>query len=169
MILNDEEIRSLIVKKGLITGYIERDKQITPNGFDLTVEQIFMFVGKGEIGFSNEERKLPETKELEWKNNSLDLSKGCYKIRTNEILRMPLNLVAIAMPRSSLLRSGITISTGVWDAGFEGKSEFLIQVQNDQGFKCGKNARVVQLIFMTTKPVKAGYKGQFNLKREKPF
>lgn len=164
MILNDEEIRNLILEKELIRSYIEVDKQLTPNGFDLTVGQIFMFAGKGEIGFSNEERILPELKEINLKNNAIELSKGCYKIRTNEILKMPLDLIAIAMPRSSLLRSGVTVSTGIWDAGFEGKSEFLLEVHNDNGFKLRKNARVVQLIFMTTREVKKGYSGLFSSK-----
>jgi dUTP pyrophosphatase len=163
MILNDEEIRRLIVERSLITNYMDIEKQITPNGFDLTVEKVFEFVDEGAIGFSNEERVLPEMNELNWKTNFIKLNKGCYKVRTNEIIKMPLNLVGIAMPRSSLLRSGVTISTGVWDAGFEGKSEFLLMVENDKGFKIWRNARVVQIIFIISKKVEEGYSGVYKL------
>jgi dUTP pyrophosphatase len=166
MILNDEEIRRLIAEKQLVRNYIDVDKQLTPNGFDLSVEKIFGFVGKGQIGFTNDDRILPELREIAWKNNSIELNSGCYKVRTNEILKMPLDLIAIAMPRSSLLRSGVTVSTGIWDAGFEGISEFLLQVNNFNGFTVMKNARVVQLIFMLTKQVKLGYDGLFNLKKQ---
>ena len=164
MILNDVEIRGLIAQEQFIKGFISINDQLTPNGFDLTVEKASKFLTEGQIGFSNEERVLPQTKELLWENDAIELPKGCYKIRTNEIIKMPLDLIAIAMPRSSLLRSGVTISTGVWDAGFQGKSEFLLQVQNEQGFKLKKNARLVQLIFLRTKTVKAGYIGIFTSK-----
>lgn len=161
MILNDKEVRSLIKERDLITNYVDIEKQITPNGFDLTIEKVFKFSDAGAVGFSNEERVLPEMNELSWETNFIKLSKGCYKVRTNEVIKMPLNLVGIAMPRSSLLRSGVTISTGVWDAGFEGKSEFLLMVENDKGFKIWRNARVVQLIFMVTERVQEGYNGAF--------
>ena len=166
MILNDEQIRKLISENGLVKHYIDLDKQLTPNGFDLTVEQIFKFAGKGQIGFTNEDRILPQLTEIIWENNSIDLSKGSYKIRSNKILNMPLDLVAIAMPRSSLLRSGATVTTGIWDAGFEGKSEFLLNVYNEAGFCVKKNARLIQLLFMSTLAVKKGYAGIFSSKQK---
>jgi len=162
MILNDSEIINLI-KTGLVSEYISLNDQLTPNGFDLTVAKIYKFSSRGELGFSNSQRILPNLEEITWEDDCAELPKGCYKIKTNETIRMPLNLIAIAMPRSSLLRSGITISTGVWDAGFNGKSEFLLSVQNDHGFKIWKNARVVQLVFLQTNDVKEGYNGIYNL------
>lgn len=162
MILNDEQIRKLIIEKDLVKAYIDLDKQLTPNGFDLTVSQIFEFAGKGQIGFTNEDRILPELKEISWKSNSVELGKGSYKVRANEVLKMPLDLIAVAMPRSSLLRSGVTVTTGVWDTGFEGKSEFLLNVQNEKGFSVKTNARIIQLIFMSAMPVKKGYNGVFS-------
>ncbi|MGD6807755.1 MAG: deoxyuridine 5'-triphosphate nucleotidohydrolase [Candidatus Bathyarchaeia archaeon] len=162
MILNDKEIKELIANQGFVKDYIDLPSQITPNGFDLTVEKIFTFLGGGQIGFTNQDRILPLTKELEWNNNTIHLSSGCYKVRTNETLKMPLNLVAIAMPRSSLLRCGVAINTGVWDAGFEGKSEFLLTVQNKDGFILKRNARVVQLTFIRTNEVGSGYNGIYN-------
>lgn len=166
MILNDEQIRKLIVEKELVKDYIDIDKQLTPNGFDLTVNQFFEFAGKGQIGFTNEDRILPELTEICWESDSVNLSKGSYKVRTNEVLKMPLDLIAIAMPRSSLLRSGVTVTTGIWDAGFEGKSEFLLNVCNEVGFCVKKNARIIQLLFMSTLAVKKGYEGIFSSKQK---
>jgi dUTP pyrophosphatase len=162
MIQNDLELRKLI-ENGLVSEFISLNDQLTPNGFDLTVAKIYTFKSRGELGFSNNQRILPNIEEITWKDGYAELPKGCYKIKTNETIRMPLNLIAIAMPRSSLLRSGITISTGVWDAGFTGKSEFLLSVQNEYGFKIWKNARVVQLVFLRTNEVKEGYNGIYSL------
>jgi dUTP pyrophosphatase len=160
MILNDEEIRALILND-LISDCVNVDKQLTPNGFDLTVANVFQFCSRGELGFDNEQRILPEIRQIEWTNGFIELQQGCYKIRTNESIKMPLDLIAIARPRSSLLRSGVTVSTGVWDAGFNGKSECLLSVHNSNGFKIWKNARIIQLVFMKTRQVQEGYKGIF--------
>ncbi|MBD3264052.1 MAG: deoxyuridine 5'-triphosphate nucleotidohydrolase, partial [Candidatus Omnitrophica bacterium] len=47
--MNKEEIKYLIEKKNLIEGYVEAEKQLTPNGFDLTVEKIFAFNASGSL------------------------------------------------------------------------------------------------------------------------
>jgi dUTP pyrophosphatase len=159
MILNSEEIMGMIKRDNLITDYVDLNKQLTPNGFDLTVEKVFGLLSSGAIDFSNRERRLPETREIVWKRDWILLNKDVYKVRTNEIIKMPLDLVAIARPRSSLSRSGVTVDTGVWDAGFEGKSEFLLTVGNNKGFKIKKNARIAQLIFFRIKKTKKGYNG----------
>jgi len=41
--LNRQEIKDLIIKNKLIENYINLDIQLTPNGFDLTVGNIFKF------------------------------------------------------------------------------------------------------------------------------
>ena len=161
MVLNSEEIKERIEKQRIISGFIDFGTQITPNGFDLTVEKIFEFLGSGAIDFSNENRETSETRELKWENDWLFLKKGVYKVRTNETLKMPLDLVAIARPRSSLSRSGVAVGSGVWDAGFEGKSEFLLIVGNSKGFRVKKNARILQLIFFRMKKTKDGYDGVY--------
>ena len=62
--LNKKEIEELIETKNLIENHIDLDKQLTPNGFDLTVGEIFSFNSAGFLDFSNNERVLPECEEL---------------------------------------------------------------------------------------------------------
>ena len=153
--LNKYEIKELITKKGLVESYINLDKQLTPNGFDLTVDKIFEFVSSGALDFSNDERVLPEVKEISPKKINPDdkygwwqLKKGVYKIRTNETINMPTNLTALAFSRTSVLRMGAFTQHGVWDAGFKGKSEFVLIVENPQGIRLKQNARIAQLVFL---------------------
>jgi len=153
--LNKKEIKQLIEKTKLIQNYINLDKQLTPNGFDLTVEKIFEFDSAGALDFSNNERVLPQTKELlaqkmkpDDKYGWWDLKKGAYKVRTNEVINMPNNLVALAFSRTSLLRMGAFTQNGAWDAGFKGKSEFILVVENNYGIKIKENARIIQLLFL---------------------
>jgi dUTP pyrophosphatase len=152
--LNKQKIGELIEEKNLVESYIDKDKQLTPNGFDLTAGKIFEFRGQGALDFSNKERVIPEGKELlpqkinpQDKFGWWDLNQGSYKVRTNELVNLPNNLIALAFSRTSLLRAGALTQHGVWDAGFRGRGEFILTVQNPQGLKIKQNARVVQLTF----------------------
>ncbi len=164
--LNRQEIERLTKEKQLITGYSDLDTQLTPNGFDLTVGNIFEFSGVGVLDFSNKKRLLPETRQLSLeRENSQDeggwwnLSRGVYKVRSNETINLPSDLIAIAFPRSSLLRMGAFTQTGVWDAGFKGKSEFILLVGNPFGLKIQQNARVIQIIFIKINETNVVYQG----------
>jgi dUTP pyrophosphatase len=163
--LNKEEIRKLISEKKFIENYINLEKQLTPNGFDLTVEKVFEFVSSGKLDFSNKEREISEVKEILPKKKSSEdkhgwwyLKKGSYKIRTNEIINLPSNYVALCFSRTSLLRMGGYTLHGVWDAGFKGKGEFILMVENKFGLEIKENARIAQLIFFKINPTE-GYKG----------
>ena len=164
--LNKHEIEKLIKNADLISGYINLEKQLTPNGFDMTVRKIFEYDSPGELDFSNSERIIPNCLEImpvkkkeEDKYGWWNLKKSAYKILTNEEIRVPNDLIAIAFTRSSLLRMGAFTQNGVWDAGFCGKSEFILIVENNFGIKIKQNARVVQLIFENINPIKEGYNG----------
>ena len=67
--------------------------------------------------------------------------------------------MALGAPRSSLLRCGVTVHMAVWDAGYSGRSQSLLVVFNPQGFRCERNARVAQLVFMELANETEGYRG----------
>jgi len=170
MILNKTELEGLIRKESLITGYLELESQLTCNGFDLTVKKVSEFNSCGALDFSNKERVLPETPELfavkeekESKFGWWELKTGAYKIETNEFINLPNNIIGMAFPRSSLLRMGAFTQTGVWDAGFKGKSEFILIVHNPCGLRLKQNARLIQLIFAKIKTVTKGYRGIYQM------
>jgi dUTP pyrophosphatase len=166
--LNKAEIKTLIEQKKLVEGYMNLDIQLTPNGFDLTVGKIFTFTKPGSLDFSNKERIVPETKELiPKKKKSSDkfgwwnLKKGTYKIRTNETVNLPNDLVALAFSRTSALRAGAFTQHGVWDAGFTGRGEFILEVGSPKGIKLKQNCRIAQLVFLkanTTESYQGIYK-----------
>jgi dUTP pyrophosphatase len=173
--LNRENLKKLIREKNLVAGYIDLDTQVTPNGFDLTVDSVSAFNSAGALDFSNKERVLPDCPEISPKKQKpepsnpcaqgLDgfgwwhLAKGAYKVKTNETVNLPNDLIAIAFPRTSLLRMGAYTHHGVWDAGFNGKGEFILVVENPQGLKLKQNARIAQLVFLPINETNQGYKG----------
>jgi len=168
MILTGQQIRELCgSEKPIITGFIDFEKQLQMHGFDLTVEEISEFAGQGVVDFTNAERKIPETKKIAPDENEFwNLKQGVYKVTTNENFNMPLDTGGFAQTRSTLLRMGASVSTGLWDAGFSGKCEFLLNVINPEGIKIKKNAKIAQLCFFKLSgSVKTGYNGAYkNLK-----
>ncbi len=166
--LNREEISHLIKERSLVSGYIDLETQLTPNGFDLSACQVHEFCGSGSLDFSNKQRVLPRTRQLAAvKEDPADahgwwtLAPGAYKIVTNETVCLAQDMIAIAFPRSSLLRMGAFTQTGVWDAGFKGTSEFILIVQNPQGIRLKENFRVVQLVFTRINETASGYNGVY--------
>ena len=168
--LNRQELEKLIKKENLVSGYIDLETQLTPNGFDLTAADIFEFDGPGALDFSNKERVVPEGKKIlpektgKEKFGWWELKKGAYKIRTNEIVTLPNDLIGIAFTRTSLLRMGAFTQHGVWDAGFRGKGEFVLVVENPKGIKIKQNARVTQLVFTKINETSRGYEGIYKEK-----
>ena len=183
--LNEDQIRELIEKKDLIQNYIDLDLQLTPNGFDMTVGKLFEFDEQGSLDFSNSERKIPEGRQVyaqkqspppgagggnssspkenssEQKYGWWELKPGAYKIKTNERFNIPHDLMGMAYPRSSLLRMGAFTQTAFWEAGFQGKAEFLLKVENPEGVKIKENARVTQIAFGKIMEVEEGYNGRY--------
>lgn len=145
-VLDAEEIKKRI-SNGLIREYIDLDLQIQPNGFDCTLKSVKKIKSAGKVDFTNAERVISESEEIEFKD-WVYLNPGVYKAILNEIVCLGEDLMAIAKPRSSLLRCGVSVETAVWDAGYEGRSEVLLVVHNHHGIWLKKNARIVQLVFI---------------------
>ncbi len=164
--LNDKILRKLIEEDGLVTEYLDLDKQLQPSGFDLSMESIEEFLGGGAVDFSNKERVIAETRTVEPDQDGwIHLEKGVYKVIYNEVVKMPLNVAAIARTRSTLLRNGAEVGTAVWDPGYEGRSSSMLTVHNTHGLRLKKDARVAQLIFFETGDVEKGYSGVYQKER----
>lgn len=163
-LLSHDELISMINKKPPIVEHmIDPKVQVQPNGIELTLLRVEVHESSGAIAFDNAERKLPRTKNIDFGDDGwVNLPEGSYKIVFNEIVNIPKNIAAIAKPRSSLLRCGATIETAVWDAGYSGRSESLLVVNNKKGFRVKKNARLLQLLFFRLgEEVYEGYSGVY--------
>ena len=147
----------------LVEGLLDPQLQIQVEGIELTVRQIETFAEAGVLGATDGERQLPQTVPLDFSPQGwLYLAQGCYKVLYNEIVHIPTDMVALARPRSSLLRMGVTIETALWDSGYSGRSESLLIVANEKGFRLKRDARLIQLIFFQlNKPVSQGYAGRY--------
>ncbi len=163
-ILSAEDILKMLgATPPLVENLYDVQQQVQPNGIDLTLKEITLFSSQGSLGTGNQNRALSGTSPLVFDGlGRLDLLPGCYLVTHNEVVNLPKNLMALAMPRSSLLRCGVSIHNAVWDAGYSGRSQSLMVVYNPQGFRLYRNARIVQMVFLfLSREVVQGYQGMF--------
>ncbi len=162
--LDRESIGNLVLgDPPLVEGYVSLDEQLQPNGFDLTLREVSRMTSGGGMGAGPGQRELSSTEVIGFYSCGwLELDPGPYLITFNEVVNLPLDVMALGRPRSSLLRSGVSVHTAVWDAGYRGRSQALLTVQNPSGYRLQRDARVVQLVFFRlTAPVGQGYQGRF--------
>jgi len=162
-VLSKKDIKKLIQQNpSLVEGFIDLEQQLQPNGFDITLRDVARLQNIGQISKDNAQRRLPDLAPLVFDNQGfMELLPGSYMITYNEIVHVPTDLMALARPRSSLLRCGVSIGTAVWDAGYSGRSQSLMIVYNPNGFRVQKDARVAQLVFMTLSAETEGYAGKY--------
>ena len=162
-VLSREDINKLVKQEPpLVENYLDLEAQVQPNGFDMTVRDIAMPQTMGRITVSNKNRQISDAAPLTFDTfGAMELMPGIYIITYNEIVNLPTNVMALARPRSSLLRCGVTVETAVWDAGYSGRSQSLMVVYNQRGFRIEKNARVTQLVFMQLTDTTEGYNGTY--------
>ena len=163
VILSKQDIYRLLQQQPpLIEGYINLEEQVQPNGIDLTLREVALLQSSGKIAVSDSQRLVSDLAPLVFDGlGFIDLVPGAYIITYNEIVHLPKNVMALARPRSSLLRCGVTVNTAVWDAGYSGRSQSLMVVYNSQGFRVQRNARLVQLVFLRLTRETEGYRGAY--------
>lgn len=163
-ILSREDILKMLkASPPLADNLFDIQQQVQPNGIDLTLKEIALLSSSGSLGLSNESRALSSTSPLVFDGlGRIDLLPGCYLVTYNEVVNIPRNIIALATPRSSLLRCGVSIHSAVWDAGYSGRSQSLMVVYNPRGFRTYRNARIIQMVFfLLSREVAQGYQGIF--------
>ena len=162
--LDRESIGKLIHSTpALVEDFRSLEQQLQPNGFDLSLRQVSALATSGSIGAESDQRELSELESLQFGPDGwLKLSPGPYLITFNEVVNLPLDIMALGRPRSSLLRSGVSVHTAVWDSGYRGRSQSLLVVHHPGGYRLQKDARLMQIVFFQLSgAVSQGYQGRF--------
>ena len=135
-----------------------RADQHQPNGVDLTLDAVFEQRDPGRIGRDGKEVGDRQAREPETVGGTVDagtdgedgdagtyyLEEGSYVVRYGETISIPEGHVGFVYPRSSLMRNSCMLNTAVWDAGYEGRGEGLLQVHHD--VELVEGARIAQLV-----------------------
>ena len=147
----------------LLEHFLSLEAQLQPNGFDMTVRDVAHLATPGAISVEDSGRVLSETEPMGFGPDGwLQLEPGPFLVTFNEVVNLPLNIMALGRPRSSLLRSGVSIHTAVWDAGYSGRSQALLVVYHPDGYRVQRDARLMQLVFLQMETAASrGYQGRF--------
>ncbi len=141
----------MIIPKQHLSKIVEKlisESQYQPAGIDVTLKEVRRFDSPGRIDFDNSTRKISDSSAIEYKDDEVHLDPGPYKVIFNEYVKIPADVAAICLPRSSLLRCGADLNCALWDPGYEGRSEALLIVYNKHGITLKKNAKIGQLVFI---------------------
>ncbi|MDH7517858.1 MAG: dCTP deaminase [Candidatus Thermoplasmatota archaeon] len=129
-ILSDVDIKNSIKNKELgIEPFVE--KNLTPNGYDLTIDEIF--IRKTDEHIKNGVAKIPP---LTW-----------FAISTKEFVKMGPQITSQLWIRSSYARKGVMASFGKVDAGFHGTLTISCFNSNDQSLDIPIGDRFCQIVF----------------------
>jgi dUTP pyrophosphatase len=127
------------------------------------LKEVYTFESAGTIDFDNKNRKLSEVSPVQFESDQVSLKPGAYKIIYNEYVRIPMDMAAMCLPRSSLVRCGATLGgSPLWDPGYEGRGAGMLVVHNPKGITLHRNAKIGQLVFIKlAESTDSLYSGQY--------
>ena len=123
------------------------EDQVQPNGVDLTLAAVYEQRGPGRVSRDGKEigdRQALVPEEREEEAEAFYLPPGGYIVQYAETVSIPDGHVGFIYPRSTLMRNSCMLNTAVWDAGYTGKGEGLLQVHHD--IEIERGARIAQLV-----------------------
>ncbi len=129
-ILSDIDIKECIEKEELgIEPFVE--KNLTPNGYDLSIEEVFI-------------RKKDEHIK---KGTAVIPPQTWFAISTKEFVKMGPKITSQLWIRSSYARRGVMASFGKVDAGFHGNLTISCFNSNDETLEIPIGDRFCQIVF----------------------
>ena len=147
-----------IAQSGIITDFL--DENIQQQGIDVRVSKIRRLNGIGTLP-SIGKTKLPEYIDITFnEGDTVLLTEGYYELEFIEGCKVPNNVAIKPLTRSSLVRMGGNVFSGLFDAGFETKHMGCF-LKVSQPFKIEYGARVAQVVALKSNEVNNMYNGQF--------
>lgn len=134
------------------------EEQIQPNGVDLTVGEVYRTSGVAEFtesGYNKPNRTLIEPRP----DGYYQLYPGQYPIVYGEGIKIPDGYVGRVYPRSRLMRSGLHLTSALWDQGYRGIGEGLLRVPlSIERVQIAENLPIAQMTFISAEDADA-YEG----------
>lgn len=135
----------MLGEKELLKLFPEYSDTIQPSGIDLRMDKIYKQVGSGSL--IDNEKNLPEIEELESVDDIYTLEpKTAYSVTMEGKIEIPTGYTMLYLPRSTLLRSFISVHTAVGDPGFYGTLQFMIVNNGQYPYKIKKGERIAQAV-----------------------
>ena len=122
-------------------------KCIQPNALDFTIDHIntISLVDRPYIGETN--KQMRTLIEMLPTDGAWTLAAGLYDFMSDFYVDLPVGIAAMMITRSTFVRNGLFITSGLWDSGFRGNLGGVLH--NKIGLTLvEQHVRVGQLIFV---------------------
>ncbi|WP_168168621.1 deoxyuridine 5'-triphosphate nucleotidohydrolase [Methanopyrus sp. SNP6] len=124
------------------------ENQYQPAGIDLKLDRVFRLEGQSAL-LEGDDKRLPEYREVETESGVFELEPNVpYVLELAPELEVPEDTAALFLPRSTLLRSGVSVHTALGDPGFRGKIRVLAVNHHTAPYRVARGERVVQAVFL---------------------
>lgn len=138
----------MLGEKELVKLFPDFADLVQPSGIDLALDKIYTQQGPGSL--IDNEKNLPEIKEVEGDVYTLK-PHTAYLASIDRKIKIPKGYTMLYLPRSTLLRSFISVQTAVGDPGFYGTLMFMIYNHGDFEYKIKKGDRIAQAVVFPVK------------------
>lgn len=126
--LTDREIKAL-VGRGLLIGENFVEKNLTPNGYDLTI---------GEVKVNSDPIST----------DALVPGASRFLVSSREFMNLPDDVIGMIWIRSSYARKGVLGSFGLVDAGFRGNLTLTFYNSSTEELEIRGGDRIAQIVFI---------------------
>ncbi len=138
----------MLGEKELIKLFPDFADLVQPSGIDLALDKIYTQESEGSL--IDNEKNLPDIKELDGPIYTLK-PHTAYLASIDRKIKIPKGYTMLYLPRSTLLRSFISVQTAVGDPGFYGTLMFMIYDHGDYEYKIKKGDRIAQAVVFPVK------------------
>ena len=133
----------MLGEKELIKLFPDFKDLIQPSGIDLRVDEVF--IQKGPASLIDDEKTLPELGKLKPPVYVLE-SKTGYLVTIDRKIKIPKGYSMLYLPRSTILRSFVSIHTALGDPGFYGTLQFLLYNYGQFDYTIKQGERIAQAV-----------------------
>lgn len=133
----------MLGEKELVKLFPDFADLVQPSGIDLELDKVY--VQKSEGSLIDNEKNLPEIEELEEDIYTLK-PHTAYFASIKRKIKIPKGYAMLYLPRSTLLRSFVSVQTAVGDPGFYGTLMFLIYNHGDFEYEIKSGDRIAQAV-----------------------
>lgn len=133
----------MLGEKELIKLFPAFKDLVQPSGIDLRLDEVF--AQKGPASLLDDEKNLPELEKLEPPIYTLKPKKG-YLATVDRKIKIPKGYSMLYLPRSTILRSFVSIHTALGDPGFYGTLQFLLYNYGEFKYTIKQGERIAQAV-----------------------
>lgn len=153
-IVDPNEFGSKYITKGFNT------KDLAQNGLDLRISQLYMLDDISPARICDDKRMFPRRNLVEPIDGEYILYPGkFYEVVSNIEVTVPADAAGLIIARSSMLRCGVLVTSGVYDSGYSGKVT-LFMYPTTCLTALAKDERIGQLLIFTAQAYQL-YSGMF--------